>query len=93
MIIPTSAAFLPVRHRHETMVGMTVTDDAACATAPPAAYWRRREEIASHAAGLEAEPAEIDYHAVEDRTWASVSTALAPRWERTAASEVIAARK
>ncbi|MGI9644348.1 MAG: phenylalanine 4-monooxygenase [Ilumatobacteraceae bacterium] len=71
---------------------MTVVDNLAPATAPSAAYWRRREEIAALAAGLAAEPAEIDYLDAENRTWASVASALAPRWERVAASEVIDAR-
>ncbi len=72
-----------------THAGCTV---AGLVPSPPASYWERRAEIARSASGLGAEPAEIDYRRVEHDTWASVSQALAPRWERSAAAAVVDAR-
>lgn len=60
--------------------------------AAPASYWRRREEIASLAAGLDAPPAVVDYSETEHEVWATVAAALGPRWDRAGSTEVLAAR-
>lgn len=60
--------------------------------AVPASYRRRREEIASVAAGLDAEPADIEYTDAEHEVWAAVATALGPLWDRHASAGVLAAR-
>lgn len=60
--------------------------------AVPASYRRRREEIASLAAGLDAPPAVIDYSEAEHGVWATVAASLGPLWERHASAGVLAAR-
>lgn len=59
---------------------------------PPSSYWERRAELAAVAGGVDAPPVDVEYLDVEHETWATVSTALRPLWERHAASGVLAAR-
>jgi phenylalanine-4-hydroxylase len=63
------------------------------AAEPPASYWRRRDEIAALAAGVDAPAAVIQYTDVEDRVWADVAGTLGPLWDRHAAAGVLAARQ
>jgi phenylalanine-4-hydroxylase len=59
----------------------------------PASYWRRRDEIASLAAGIDAAPAVIDYRDTEHEVWAAVAATLGPLWERHASAGVLDARE
>ncbi len=74
--------------------GFTISSDATVAPTPepPASYWRRRDEIAALAAGVDAPAATIDYTDVENEVWSTVTTTLRPLWDRHAASGVLAAR-
>jgi phenylalanine-4-hydroxylase len=65
------------------MVGMTI---------PPSTYWERRNHITRRAAGLHAPPAEIEYRAVENATWAAVADRLHGLWDRHACREIRDAR-
>lgn len=60
------------------------------AVSPPAgagaAPAERRAEIVARAAGPGREPADIEYTAAEDATWAEVMAALEPAWERHGAA-------
>jgi phenylalanine-4-hydroxylase len=58
----------------------------------PAAYWARRAEIADLAAGLDKDPAVVDYRDVEHQVWATVADTLGPLWDRRACAGVLAAR-
>lgn len=69
-----------------------VVDVETSVVSPPAAYWRRREEVAASAGGPDAEPRDIDYLDVEHDTWRAVSAALEPAWARHAAADVLRAR-
>ncbi len=59
---------------------------------PPDAYWSRRADITSHAAGLDAPPEDIAYTAAEHEVWSIVAAALGANWHSHAAADVIAAR-
>jgi phenylalanine-4-hydroxylase len=68
---------------------MSTTADVANA---PAAYWTRREEIATLAAGPNSPAALIDYTEVEHGVWSSVAATLRPLWDRYASTGVLDAR-
>ena len=74
--------------------GFTISSDATVAPTPepPASYWRRRDEIAALAAGVDAPAATIDYTDAENEVWATVTTTLRPLWDRHASGGVLAAR-
>ena len=74
--------------------GFTISSDATVAPTPepPDSYWRRRDEIAALAAGVDAPAATIDYTDVENEVWSTVTTTLRPLWDRNASSGVLAAR-
>lgn len=65
-----------------------VADDAIQA---PAAYWRRRDEIADLASGES--PVDIDYTDVEHEVWSTVARTLGPIWDRHACADVLAAQQ
>ena len=87
------------RHHHSQPQGRcpraTARGRAAPTDLPPsrrASYWRRRDEIAALAAGVDAPAATIDYTDVENGVWSTVATTLRPLWDRRASAGVLAAR-
>ena len=73
---------------------MVVLDDtrADSLPQPPDAYWARRADITSRAAGVDAPPVDIDYTAAEHEVWRIVAAALDAAWAYHAATDVLAAR-
>ena len=69
---------------HERFDGVTID--------PPASYWRRRDEIAKLASGVDHPALDIVYTDVEHNVWAAVVEALDPLWDRHASAELVAAR-
>lgn len=63
------------------------------ATEPPPGYWRRREQIAAMAGGVDAPPATVEYAPAEHAVWAEVAATLGPLWDRHASAGVLAARE
>jgi phenylalanine-4-hydroxylase len=73
----------------------TISSDATVSPTPepPPSYWRRRDEIAALAAGVDAEPATIAYTDVENEVWSKVADTLGVLWNRHAATGVLEARE
>lgn len=75
------------------MVNATSETIATSSIGPPAQYWRRRDEIADVAAGLDRSAVDIRYTDIEHDVWAAVVTALEPLWARHASAELLTGRE